>query len=334
MDLSVLIVSYNTRAETLACLGSIRRETRGLDYEVRLLDNGSRDGSAEAVRQAFPEVLLDEQHENLGFGRGINRLARGARGEFLLLLNPDTEVRDGAIQALVASARERAEPAILGGRTVHADGSPDPDFAWGRATPWSTLCNALGLARVFPRSPLLAPEAIGRRLGPGEHEVDIVSGCFFLVPRALWNELGGFDPAFFVYGEEADFCLRARARGYRAWSTSRALVLHHGAASETSLVGKQTKLLEAKRRLMELHWPASHARLGGRLLQLHAGLRAAGFSLLAVLRPRRFGARARDWRAIWAGRARWRAPGPAHLEGALEGPALPLDGRPERPALR
>lgn len=331
MDLSVLIVSYNTRAKTLACLGSIRRETRGLEYEVRVLDNGSRDGSAEAIRAAFPEVRLEALDENLGFGRGVNRLARGARGEYLLLLNPDTEVRDGALQALLAVARERPEPAIHGGRTLRSDGSPDADCAWGRATLWSTFCNAVGLAGLFPRSAWLSPEAVGGRLGPGEREVDIVSGCFFLVPRALWNELGGFDPAFFVYGEEADFCLRARERGYRAWSTSRASVLHHGAASESSLAGKQVKLLEAKRRLMDLHWSPARARLGGRLLELHAGLRALGFSLLALARPARFGARARDWREVWSRRTEWRAPRPAPLEA----PTLPArDGLPEKPLLR
>lgn len=306
MDLSVLIVNYNTREKTLTCLQSIERETRGLEYEVRVLDNASGDGSAAAFRAGFPGLYLDVQRENLGFARGINRLARAARGEFLLLLNPDTEVRNGAIQELVAFARERA-PGIHGGRTVHPDGSPDPGFAWGRATLWSTFCNAVGLAGVFPRSALFNPEGIGMRVGEGEHEVDIVSGCFFLVQRALWEELGGFDPAFFVYGEEADFCLRARARGIRPRITSRAVVLHHGGASETSQAEKQTKLLEAKRRLMRLHWPKSRARLGGWLLGQHAFLRACGFTAVSWARPERFGARARDWRAVWLRRRQWTA---------------------------
>ncbi|NOT29279.1 MAG: glycosyltransferase, partial [Planctomycetes bacterium] len=163
MDLSVLIVNYNTREKTLACLQSVERETRGLEYEVLVLDNASGDGSAAAIRAGFPGLHLDVQRENLGFARGINRLARAARGEFLLLLNPDTELQSGAIQELVAFARERPAPGIHGGRTVHPDGSPDPGFAWGRATLWSTFCNAVGLAGLFARSALFNPEGVGMR---------------------------------------------------------------------------------------------------------------------------------------------------------------------------
>lgn len=332
MDVSVLIVSYNTRDKTLACLRSVERATRGLAYEVLVLDNASTDGSSAAIRAAFPGLALDAQRENLGFARGINRLARAARGELLLLLNPDTEVRDGAIQKLVAFAREHGGAGIFGGRTVRADGSPDPDFAWGRSSLWSTLCNALGLAGLFPRSAWLNPEGVGWRLGPGVHEVDIVSGCFFLVPRTLWQELGGFDPAFFVYGEEADFCLRARARGIHARTTADAVVLHHGAASEASMAAKQTKLLEAKRRLMQLHWSRTRARLGGWTLALHAWLRAGTFSVLAGLRSERFEARARDWRTVWSQRKLWLEPSSAPEHSQASAPVR--EGSAEEPALR
>lgn len=305
MDLSVLIVSYNTREKTLACLRSIERETSGLDYEVLVLDNASGDGSADAVRAEFPSLFLDVQPENLGFARGINRLATQARGEFLLLLNPDTEIRDGAIQELVAFARENPAPGIFGGRTIRPDGIPHSDFAWGRATVWSTLANATGLARLLPRSRLFNPEGVSWRIGDGAHPVDIVSGCFLLIHRTLWQELGGFDPSFFVYGEEADLCLRAHARGVRPRVTSRAVVMHHCGASEVSQISKQTKLLAAKARLMRIHWRARRARWGTRVLGCHALLRAGGFTALAWVRPARFAVRAREWRSIWREREGW-----------------------------
>jgi len=322
MDLSILIVSHNTRDKTLACLGSIERGVGGLAHEVLVLDNASGDGSAAALA-AFPHIQLEALDENLGFARGINRLARRARGEFLLLLNPDTEVFEGAIEELVAFARRtgtgthgggHGTAGIWGGRTVRPDGGPDPGFAWGRATPWSTLCNALGLARLFPRSARFNPEGIGGRLGQGEHEVDIVSGCFFLVTLELWRALDGFDPGFFVYGEEGDFCLRARARGIRALVTSSAVILHHGGASESSPAAKHLKLLGAKRRLMELHWSRGRARLGAWLLRLHVLARAAAFTLASPLSARRFGPSARCWREVWRSRSEWLA-GPLDAAG-------------------
>jgi len=333
MDLSVLIVSFNTREKTLACLRSLAREADGLAHEVWVLDNASADGSAAAIRAEFPDVRLLEEHENLGFGRGVNRLASRAAGERYLLLNPDAELKPGTLQELLAFARREPTPGIHGGRTVHADGSPDPDFAWGRASAWSTACIALGLAGLFPRSALFNPEGVGWRLRNGEHEVDIVSGCCFLVHRALWAALGGFDPAFFVYGEEADFCLRARARGVRPRVTTRATVLHHGGASESSLAGKQTKLLAAKRRLMGLHWSHPAAALGAALLRLHVVLRAGTFTALSWADDARFGARAREWNAVWRRRAEWLAAGrQAHTLWSAEARAS-ARGR-EEPVLR
>ena len=141
--LSVIVVSYNTRAMTLDCLASLRDETRA-DFETIVVDNASTDGSAEAIAAAFPEMVLLAETANHGFAGANNLAARRARGEYLLLLNPDTLVLDGAVDRLLAFARARPEAGIWGGRTLYGDRSLNPASCWGRMTLWNLFCRACG----------------------------------------------------------------------------------------------------------------------------------------------------------------------------------------------
>ena len=182
---------------------------------VVVLDNASDDGSADAVAAAFPQVELIRSPDNLGFARANNVIAETAATEWLLLLNSDTEVLPGAIDELLAFARANPAHGIYGGRTLFPDGSLNRGSCYDRLTPWSAFCHATGLVAAFRDSALFDTENIGGWARDSVREVDIVSGCFFLIRTALWRELGGFDPRFFMYGEEVDLCHRARARGWR-----------------------------------------------------------------------------------------------------------------------
>ena len=159
----MLVVSYNTREMTLACLRSLAAETR-VPHEVIVLDNASRDGSAAAIAEAFPGLRLIASAENHGFALGNNLAAREARGRYLLLLNPDTLVLDGAVDRLVAFAGRTPEAGIWGGRTLFADGSLNPMSVFGDQTLWSLFCRASGLALAFRGSRALQPRGL-RRLG-------------------------------------------------------------------------------------------------------------------------------------------------------------------------
>jgi len=161
MDVSILVISYNTCDLTLACLESVFKETRQVTFEVILLDNASADGSADAVAERCPQVRLMRSGQNLGFAKGNNVAAREAQGEYLLLLNSDTVVLDGAIDKVVSFARSRPDTGIVGGRTYFGDGSLNPTSCHGRPTPWSLLCMGLGLSSVFRGSRLFDPESIG-----------------------------------------------------------------------------------------------------------------------------------------------------------------------------
>lgn len=305
--LSILVVSYNTRAMTLACLDSILAATREVSYEIIVVDNASTDGSPEAIAAHPSRPRLIARPDNLGFGRGNNLAFEHARGGLLLLLNPDTIVRDGAIDRLVAFARARPEAMIWGGRTVFADGRLNPSSAWNRMTPWRLFCRATGLACIVPGSTFFNGEAIGGWPRDTVREVDIVSGCFFLVPAALWRRLGGFDPTFFMYGEEADFCLRARTLGARPAVTPEATIVHYGGASETTREGKMVKLLAAKATLIDRHFAFGLRRLG---LALNAAWPLSRWLALSALSRWAGSVDAKEkaavWKRIWQRRAEWR----------------------------
>lgn len=285
--LSIIIVSYNTREMTLECLRSVFHETSATDFELIVLDNASADESAAAIDKEFGNrVRLIESPVNLGFAAGNNRAAEVAMGEYLLLLNPDTVVLDRAIDRLMDFAARQPQAGIWGGRTLFGDGRLNPASCWSRQTFWSLFCQACGLTSVFRKSSIFNPEGIGGWDRKGDRTVDIVSGCFLLIKRDLWKDLGGFREMFFMYGEEADLCLRARNYGVHPQTTSDATIVHYGGASEKIRADKLIRLLKAKMMLIREHFPARSRRLGYSLLTFwpisrfyaHVFLSRLGFS--------------------------------------------------------
>jgi GT2 family glycosyltransferase len=303
---AILVVSFNTREMTLECLRSVVRETRDVTYEVLVVDNCSSDGSAEAIAAEFPELRLTRPAENLGFARANNLLAREARSEFLLLLNPDTIVRDRAIDRLVQFADAHPEAGIWGGRTLYGDGSLNPNSCWRHMTLWNTFCRTFGLAALFRSSPLFNPESYGGWNRDTVREVDIVGGCFLLIRHELWRKLDGFHPSYFMYGEEADLCARARRFGARPLFDPDAAIVHYGGASETVRADQVSKLLRAKVTLIRHHWRGIRRRLGEALMWLMPLTRAVAYSLAAVVARRgRMPERAELWRKVWSSRGQW-----------------------------
>ncbi len=307
IDVSILVVSYNTRALTLAALQSAVRETHDTAFEIIVVDNASTDGSASAIAETFPGIRLIASPANLGFAAANNLAARSARGRFLLLLNPDTVVLDRAIDRLHAFSLARPEARIWGGRTVFADGTLNPASCWGRMTPWNLFCRAAGLTAMFRDTEFFNREAYGGWARDTVREVDIVSGCFLMIERAFWCELGGFDPAFFMYGEEADLCLRARALGARPAVTPEATIVHLGGASETARTVKMVKLLAAKASLVSRHFHPSTRPMGRALHAAWPLSRLFAHTLRAALTGRAADREAAaTWGEIWRQRVHWR----------------------------
>jgi GT2 family glycosyltransferase len=304
MDLSILIISYNTRDLTLACVDSVYAETRSVEFEVLLLDNASTDGSAEAVAERYPQVRLIRSLNNLGFARGNNLAAREARGEFLLLLNSDTVILRGAVDKVMAFAKTNPDAAIVGGRTFFADGSLNRTSCHGRPTPWSMLCMGVGLTSFFRCSYLFDPESLGSWKRDTVRDVDAVTGCFFLIRRTLWEELGGFDERFFMYGEETDLCLRAWKAGSRCVICPDATLIHYGGKSERTRADKMIKLFRAKTQLFEKHWRPGARWFGGAMLRMWALTRMLATGALRFVQPSR-STSYEAWREVWRRRSEW-----------------------------
>jgi N-acetylglucosaminyl-diphospho-decaprenol L-rhamnosyltransferase len=304
LDITIIVVSYNTRAMTLDCIRSVFEHTHSR-YELIVIDNASTDGSAEAIKAEYPTLRLIASPINLGFARANNVAAEEAQGRRILLLNPDTLVLDSAIDRLHQFAVENPACRIWGGRTIFADGTLNSQSCWRKMTLWSVFCTLVGLNRIRGSS-IFYYEGYGGWARDTVRHVDIVTGCFFLIDRDLWRQLEGFDPVFFMYGEEADLCLRASQLGARPTVTPAATIVHYGGASETNGVHQRIKLLAGKITLLKRHWSSTRFRIG-RLahvflpLTRSIALGVAGF----VLRKSELRRAGRDWHLVWQARKQW-----------------------------
>ena len=275
VDVSVVVVSYNALDWLTACLAAVAAAAPTRRVQVIVVDNAS-DPDVQAYLATRPHgVEVLQQDRNLGFGRACNLGAAHSRGQYVMLLNPDAILHPGAIEALVDFLAADPGRGLVGGRTLRPDGGLDPRSCWGAPSLWSWFCAAAGLSTVFRGSLLFDPESLGHWQRDTEREVDIVTGCLLLAARSTWDRLGGFDEDFFMYGEDADLSLRARASGLRPSITPAAVAVHAVGASSPTRLGKQRLLLRGKATLVRKHWSAPRSRTALLLLGAGVGLRAA-----------------------------------------------------------
>ncbi len=304
---SVVVVSYGTRALTLRALRLLHDSPTAVPYEVIVVDNASADGSAAAVRAAFPQARMIELANNIGFGRAVNVAAGVARGEWLLLLNPDTEPVGDPVSALVGYARAHPRHRVYAGRTLRPDGRDDGRSVFALPSLHGSLCFATGLSTVARRWSWSNPEELPRLNRREPAVVPAASGCLLLIEHRLFDALGGFTPDYFMYSEDADFCARAARLGATPALVPDARVRHRGGAASTG-TGKLLMLLRGKATYLRLRWPARRARTGRALL-------LAGVALRAALPT---GSSRAPWRTAWQRRHDWLAgwPAPADETGA------------------
>ncbi|HEX4080344.1 MAG TPA: glycosyltransferase family 2 protein [Rhizomicrobium sp.] len=295
VELSVVIVTHGAREMTLDCLESVAIETRRLASEVLVVDNASENGLAREIAARFPHFHVVAQFANLGFAAAANLAADFARGRFLLFLNPDTIVADGALDRLLEFARARPGAGIWGGRTLYGDGAVNPTSCRRAPSLWSLLCSAFALDTRYPQSRLFAAMGYGGWQRDRERSVDVVCGCFLLVDRAVWHRLAGFSPAFFMYGEDDDLCMRARQAGFHPAFTPAATIIHYGSGTELNQDRKIGQILASRALLIRSHFPMPARPLAALLLMLRPWL-GSRFGRPS-LRPL--------WRSIWARRSQW-----------------------------
>ena len=221
MKLSIVIICWNDLKVIGDCLASIFNETSQISFEVIISDNGSDDGSIEYIRQHFGQLRIVHNGENLGFAKGNNAGIRVARGEYVLILNPDTIIHDRALEKLIAFADRRPEAGAFGCRVLNPDGSfQDP----ARPTPTVLGCAvaALYMRWLGRLSTIFASDLYPGWEGRSERDIGYQSGCCILFRRQILQDLGGFDERFFYHFEETDLCRRI-------WKSGASVLFYPGA---------------------------------------------------------------------------------------------------------
>lgn len=232
-DVSILIVNWNARKFLMECLDSIRATMGKFEFEVIVVDNASSDGSAQEVERRYPEVTLVRNSENLGFARGNNIGLKLARGRYVALVNSDVVLLDGCMDRLVEFMDARPEVGLSGPRVYFPDGRLQPTC---RELPSARncVCRALALDELFPRWPLFAGTFMNYWAHDSVREVQMLSGCFWMVRREALEQVGPLDEDFFFYGEDLDWCKRFGSAGWKLVYDPEAEAIHHRGASSAN----------------------------------------------------------------------------------------------------
>jgi hypothetical protein len=264
-DASVVIVSFNTREMLRECILTLRREAGDVSYETIVVDNASRDGSANMVATEFPEVHLIRSTTNLGFAAANNRAFHVSRGRYLVLLNSDAFLRPNALALSVKHMEANPHAGLAGGRLVGRDGAWQPS---ARLYP-SALNNLLmlsGLAGRYPRSRLLGRMDRTWADPMQAAQVDWVPGAYSIIRRSVLDQVGFFDERFFLYFEEIDLCRRIKAAGNQIWYWPDIVVEHVGGESAKTMdqridsASRQVELWRMRAGL--LYYRKHHGKLG------------------------------------------------------------------------
>ena len=232
MDLSVIIVNWSTRDLLCQCLDSLTQKVKGTEMEILVADNGSTDGSVAAVRKKFSGVRLIENRFNLGFAKANNQALSVSKGRYLLLLNPDTQVKDEAIERMLSFMNAHVETGLVGAQLLNADGSKQNSIANFPSLATELLNKSL-LRWLFPE------KFPGKeRDYPGPVEVDSVIGACMLVRRETVEQVGLLDEEYFLFLEETDWCYRMKKAGWKIYHIPQAEVLHFQGKSAEAEKGK------------------------------------------------------------------------------------------------
>jgi len=232
MDLSIVIVSYNTAELLKKCLLSVKSANDSLETEVFVVDNNSPDQTVEMVKKNFPWVNLIANSENLGFSKANNIALKKAKGKYFLILNPDTEIQRDTLSKMYRFMEENPLVGISTCRVELPDGTLDSDCRRHFPTPWRAFTHFSGLSKIFKGSKIFDQYYYGYLNDQKVHEVDACVGAFMFTRADGVKKVGYFDQDFFFYGEDLDWCWRFKEKGYQIIFTPTTKILHHkGAAS-------------------------------------------------------------------------------------------------------
>lgn len=243
IDVSIIIVNWNTKQYLVDCVESLKRESSGITMEIIVVDNGSADGSQEALRASHPDVLLIENDANLGFSKANNIGIEVSRGRYVCLVNTDVIALDSCVPRMVRYMDADADVGAVGPRTVNREMELREN-----CRNFPTLNNAcadyLLLHKLFPNSRVFPSRTLKKSAYGSTHSAEVLSGCFLMVRREAMEEVGVLDERFFFYGEDTDWCKRFAEAGWKLTFLSAAQAIHFGGASSAAYPVKYQLAME------------------------------------------------------------------------------------------
>ena len=244
--ISIVIVNYNVRDFLQNCLQSLYMSTVKEQMQIIVVDNNSTDNSMKMVRETFPMVQSIDLDENIGFGKANNLAFRYCDADITLLLNPDTIVEPNTVETMIEYLDAHPKVGLAGCKLLNADGSFQLPCRRGFPTPWVSFCKIFGLQSMFPNSSLFAQYNQTFRSENETYNVDAVSGAFMAVRTSILREVSGFDPDFFMYGEDLDLCYRIQKLGWEiSYVHSTSTIHFKGESTKRSPINEQKHFYEA-----------------------------------------------------------------------------------------
>ncbi|MFW6224197.1 MAG: glycosyltransferase [Bacteroidota bacterium] len=280
MKLSVIIVNYNVKYFLEQCLKSVFISGKNLDMEVFVVDNNSVDGSVQMVKEKFPEAKLIANKENTGFSRANNQAIKLSRGEYVLLLNPDTVVEDDTFEKVVAFMDKTPDAGGLGVKMIDGKGDFLPESKRGLPTPSVAFYKIFGLSALFPKSRIFGKYHLGFLDNDKIHSVDVLSGAFMLMRKSVLEKTGYLDETFFMYGEDIDLSYRIVQAGYKNYYFPQTRIIHYkGESTKKSSINYVFVFYNAMVIFAKKHFSRQNASLFSFLINIAIYFRA----FLAIL---------------------------------------------------
>ena len=234
MKLTVIIVSYNVRHYVEQCLNSLYRALNGIEAEIYVVDNHSRDDTVEALTRSYPDVNLVASNHNLGFARANNIAVKQSESEYVLLINPDTFVGEGVISECLKFMDEHADAGALGVRRIDSNGNVAQESRRGLPTPMTAFYKMCGLCKRFPNNTRFGKYYMGYLPWDKPVEIEVVSGAFFMMRRDSLEKVGLLDEDFFMYGEDIDLSYRLLKAGLHNWYYPATILHYKGESTQKS----------------------------------------------------------------------------------------------------
>lgn len=258
IDISIIIVNYNVKEFLLNLLGSLDKSLKNIRSEIIVVDNASEDGSIEAVQQKYPGVKLIANNKNVGFGAANNQGMKIAQGKFIVLINPDTIVKEDTFSTLLKFFEEHEDAGMAGCKVLNPDGSLQLPCRRSFPGPWTSFTKIVGLSKLFPNSRLFARYNLTYLDENDTYEVDAISGSFMMLRKEVYEKTNGFDPQFFMYGEDLDLCYRTQKAGYKVYYVHSTEIIHYkGESTKRSSLDETKVFYDAMHLFVKKHFSSS-----------------------------------------------------------------------------